>query len=372
MKGTLFVIVFANIFFFAMAALAATIRVPADFPTIQAGIDAAAPGDVVLVAAGTYHDCTHTVTGLPHPFCVVMKSGVALVSESGAEMTVIDAQRLGAVILADSLASGTRLEGFTITGGKTANPYYGAGIRCRYSQAEFVDNIIVDNETTGNGGGVYLSRGANTFTRNTVLNNRANSYYGGGLYCIASATTFSHCIFKGNSATTGGGIVTDFSYDGLHPKFDRCEITDNHASGAGGGIWSSNASKPFFINCTVAGNTCNNGSAFYCQVSTVKASFSRCIFAFNSGSSTFVCNTNSIFECCDIFGNTGGDVICGTDGGNNFSLDPLFCGPPGSGCYQINPGSPCGNAPNCGQVGAYPDVTAVEETSWGKIKAMYR
>jgi hypothetical protein len=47
-----------------------------------------------------------------------------------------------------------------------------------------------------------------------------------------------------------------------------------------------------------------------------------------------------VVSCTDIFGNAGGDALCGTDGGGNFSLDPLFCGTAG---YEFNltDGSPC-------------------------------
>ena len=60
---------------------AATIHVPGDQPTIQAGIDVAAAGDTILVACGTYTwygEATGDSLGL-----IRMKPGVCLRSETG-------------------------------------------------------------------------------------------------------------------------------------------------------------------------------------------------------------------------------------------------------------------------------------------------
>lgn len=62
--------------------LAATIHVPEDHLTIQAGIDAAAEGDTVLVACGTYYESE-----------LALPSALTIRSESGdPDCVVIDAE----------------------------------------------------------------------------------------------------------------------------------------------------------------------------------------------------------------------------------------------------------------------------------------
>jgi regulator of RNase E activity RraA len=63
-----------------------TVHVPADRPTIQAGIDFAAPGDIVLVAAGVYLENIN-----------FHGKAITVTSEQGAGLTVIDGQGQGSV-----------------------------------------------------------------------------------------------------------------------------------------------------------------------------------------------------------------------------------------------------------------------------------
>jgi len=55
--------------------------------------------------------------------------------------------------------------------------------------------------------------------------------------------------------------------------------------------------------------------------------------------------TPPAISCCDVFGNAGGDGLCGT-GTGNFSLNPQLCDPAG-GNFHVASASPCapGNHP---------------------------
>ncbi len=108
---------------------AATIHVPADKPSIQAGIDAAAFGDTVLVAPGYYLESLH------------MKHGVALLG-SPAAMPVIHTSDGWSVVhcLAGVLGPETRVEGFVIEG--ATNGPWASGFRCDDGSATIRYNVI--------------------------------------------------------------------------------------------------------------------------------------------------------------------------------------------------------------------------------------
>ena len=89
-----------------------TIHVPEDQPTIQAGIDAAVDGDLVLVAPGTYVENID-----------FLGKAIAVQSEDGADVTIIDGNQEGSVVIFISGETEySSILGFTISNGN-GSPY---------------------------------------------------------------------------------------------------------------------------------------------------------------------------------------------------------------------------------------------------------
>ncbi len=96
--------------------MASVIRVPTDYPTIQAGIDAARDEDTVLVADGIY-------TGEGNRDISFRGKSIIVSSENGAARCIIDCQgsqeekHRGFIFDAQFITSSPTLNGFTIKNG---------------------------------------------------------------------------------------------------------------------------------------------------------------------------------------------------------------------------------------------------------------
>ena len=119
------------------------IQVPGDHATIQSAIDAATPGDEILVAPGSYAE-TIDFKG----------KAIALRSSGGPEFTVIDGSGLNQSVVRCVSGEGpdTVLQGFTIAGGSAV---FGGGMWNEGSSPAVVGCIFKGNNGTDRGDGMY-------------------------------------------------------------------------------------------------------------------------------------------------------------------------------------------------------------------------
>jgi parallel beta-helix repeat protein len=233
---------------------AITINVPADQPTIQAGINAASTGDEVLVAPGTYDEIIDF-----HGKAITVRSS------AGAALTIIDATLAAdpgdgkPVVRCDTgEGPGTVLEGFTLTGGTGDTAAF---------------NSVV-------GGGMY--NGASSPTVNNCIFDGNNAGAGGGMFNNNASPAVSGCSFTANTGNSVGGGVHNFE-SGSAPVFSNCTFSENDAFAGGGGIYSSDGASPTVTGCTFIGNTVaiSGGGGFFISGDGV-LTMTNCRFLGNS------------------------------------------------------------------------------------------
>lgn len=330
------------------------IRVPEDEATIQEGIDAADPGDTVLVAPGIY-------TSDRDKNVAFRSKDVVLRSEAGAQATVIDCSGAGRGILFEGgETKAAVLAGFTIRAGVAGDSPLDAGgaLHCGRSSSPTIAGCRFEDNEANLGGAVFCdSLSAPTFIDCVFSLNSATS--GGAIFCNSAAPVLVQCTLNGNSALTlGGGI---FAYGYSSPTLTGCLITANTAGQNGGGAYCFGFASfgPTMTNCTLSGNAAITGVGLYLAGST-DAAVTNTIIAFGIGDSAVACAGGDpvviVLTCCDIFGNTVDWEGCIADqaGVNgNISADPLFCNAE-NGDYRLVTDSPCAPAQSgtCGLIGA--------------------
>ena len=469
-------------------ARADTIRVPADQPTIQAGIDAAMPGDEVLVAPGTY-------IGAGNKNLEFHGKEIVVRSESGADVTIIDCEGLGrAFFLLPPLGANAAVSGFTIQNGVIGAAEGGGGMAILGSSPTIESCIFTRNSTSGEGGGAIVCQSSSSVIRDCTFDqNSASGERGGAIFAETSSLSLIRCRFTTNIAREGGAIlmfdiiggadagerarlgtghfatidqctffdneainagamfvnvstssITNSTFDQNHARnngalvafnatIEHCQFTGNTAtnftgamesfdctvtdcffahnacSAEGGAVRTISSIGPgssflrcvFFENtanyggaisvsgigtiesCTMVRNNAANGSGVWVDFRSA-AELTRSIVGFGILGAGVACDNQATADlsCCDVYGNQGGDWTgciagqLGTDG--NIAADPLFCDLPG-GNLTLCADSPCAPAQSgaCELIGALDvgcgtcGVTALEPTTWGRIKALH-
>lgn len=147
-----------------------TIHVPADRPTIQAGIDAAQDGDTVLVAPGTYYENLQ-----------IQAKSITLRSDKGAAQTIVDGGKKDVVArLYASLGFNIILDGFTLQNGATPAYSPSDGGIIAYGNATIQNNTIRANW----GYGINVQGGSASILNNHIVITAPNA---GQTYCYVYA-----------------------------------------------------------------------------------------------------------------------------------------------------------------------------------------
>jgi hypothetical protein len=391
--GRLFTIACVGFLLLTCSAMAATWYVKpdgtGDAPTIQAGVDSAAPGDTVLLASGVF-------TGNGNINIVVTPKAFRMTSETGDPGDCI--------IDCEGHLGGLR-RGFEFD---------------ETTHRPIIYGVTVRNGNAGGTGGAVYCEGSPTF-RKCVFESNYSGHSGGAVTCFSGYAfpVFKECLFELNQADMlGGAIYIEGIY--LVVTVDSCTFYDNEAGNAGAIYCYMHEAEAFvrnsvFVgnragdcggaieavnmlvgveNCTFFANSAPTGSAICDWTGPLGgplADVRRCIIAYGiGGSGYYIPHVDPYLpplRCTNICGNQGGDWVdsliirLGVDG--NISVDPAFCN------SEMEPYdlslcdcSPClpGNHPDgydCGLIGALGEgcvciPTSTQPSTWGTIKALYR
>jgi predicted outer membrane repeat protein len=231
---------------------AATINVPADQPTIQAAINAAAPNDTIVIAAGTYMGTGNVG--------VTVNKAVTILG-AGAGQTIIDGQHSSQAF--NVTATGVAIGNLTIqNGGNVLFP--GGAIAIANGGALTVTDTTFSGNTETEGGGIFNDIGGTLMvTGSTFSGNGAVDSLGGGI-SSSGTLTVTNSTFSANIGAEGGAI---FNVGGTltvtNSTFSGNSIPSTPSSTGGGGI--ANTGTMFVTNSTFSGNfdTVGGGGALY-------------------------------------------------------------------------------------------------------------
>jgi hypothetical protein len=274
-KYLLYSFTFINLFLIHLAS-ATTINIPADYTSIQEGINAAQNGDTILVDEGTYYENIN----FRGKNIVVASRYLIDGNYSHINNTIIDGSQStepdtgSCVIFGSGEGSGAVITGFTITGGTGTNFDFGGGavfregggIIMNNSSATIKNNLIINNESKivpnalGGGGGGISSMFGNPQVLNNIIMQNTASYAAGMVLNWSAGTVRNNLIYKnsgGGQYGTGGLMV--WESPSMSAIVENNTIVENVSLSTAGGLSVQNTDANIRNNI-IWGNTQQSGT----------------------------------------------------------------------------------------------------------------